>query len=205
MQVDYVKALDTGHLYQLSLHPGSCDLSQLIVQQNLATTIQTRKNLPPFSFQVYKTGLGLYTMNLTLTDNLLQKTSLDLTLYNLKATSYVPKTFIPSPVLLIVAQYTIGAKLAVSGYLAGTFPGTVLLHMTSALWSLVSFQQFVSYFVFINIEFPFQVKLFFSFTQPQVWDFMPNPLSSLTKKLAQDSPGFIDDRLQERARPAEVH
>ena len=188
MQIEYLKALDTGHRYQLSLHPSSCDLSQSAVQQNLMAATQTKANLPPFSLQVSKTGSGLYVMDLLLDDNLLKKTALDLTLYSLKAGDYVPRIFIPDATLLPIAKYATTAKLTITAYLGATFPGTILLHVTSALWSFVSFQQFVSYFVFINMAFPFQVNLFFSFTQPQVWDFVPNPLLSLTRKISQKIP-----------------
>ena len=140
-------------------------------------------------------------MNLILKGDLLQKTSLDLTLYNLNAASYVPKIFIPDAMLLAIAQYTTGAKLAVTSYLGATFPGTVILRLTSVLWSLVSFQQFVSYFMFINMQYPFQVNLFFSFTQPQSWDFIPNPLASLTRAISHEFPSFINDTQQEKNRP----
>ena len=164
----------------------------------MATT-QTKASLPPFSLQVSKTGSGLYVMDLVLDDNLLKKTALDLTLYSLKAGSYVPRIFIPDATLLPIAKYTTNVKLTITAYLGATFPGTMLLHVTSALWSFVSFQQFVSYFVFINMAFPFQVNLFFSFTQPQVWDFVPNPLVSLTRKISQKFPGFINDQAEEEA------
>ena len=199
--MDYIKALDTGHQYQLSLYPATCDLSESIIRQNLALTDQTKLSLPAFSIHIQKIAPRHYTMNLILKGDLLQKTSLDLTLYNLNATSYVPKIFIPDAMLLALAQYTTGAKLAVTSYLGATFPGTVILHVTSAVWSLVSFQQFVSYFMFINMQYPFQVNLFFTFTQPQGWDFIPNPLASLTKAISHKFPGFINDTLEEKNRP----
>ena len=201
MQIDYIKALDTGHQYQLSLYPSTCDLTQSFVQQNLAVTAQTKASLPSFSIQIQKTGSGLYLMNLILEDNLLQKATLDVILGSLNAKSYAPKIFIPDAMMLSLAEHAIAVKTTITSTLATTFPGTVLLHLTSALWSLVNFQQFVSYFVFINIEFPFQVKLFFLFTQPQVWDFVPNPLSSLTNKLSQDFPNFNNDDAEESRRP----
>ena len=161
MQVEYLKALDTGHQYKLKLYPTTCDLSESVVQKSLAATSETKTSLPPFSLESHKAGPGLYVVDLILKDTLLKKTTLDLTLYSLKARSYVPKVFIPDATLASLAKYTTSAKLSITTYLGATFPGTVLLHITSALWSLVSFQQFVSYFVFINIAYPFQVNLFF--------------------------------------------
>ena len=201
MEIDYIKAFDIGHQYQFSLYPDTCNLAESIVQENLAVTPTTKANLPAFLLKVTKTGHGNYTVNLILKDNVLQRTPLDLVLYSLSATSYVPRTFIPSDLLLKIAGYTEETQLAITAYLAVTFPGTMLLHLTSALWNIVSFQQFVSYFIFINIAYPFQVNLFFSFTKPQIWSFIPNPLDSLMKKISQKFPKFINDDLEDKNRP----
>lgn len=188
MKLSYLKALDTGHQYTLTLSPTTCDLSQATVQEGLEATVSTKANLPPFALSIQKTAVGVYLVNLALESDLAQETPLEVTLTTLSAVSYVPRTFIPSGSLLAIANNIRGAKLFVTGYLAATFPGTVLLHITSALWSLVSFQQFVSYFVYLNIPYPFQVDLFFSFTQAQMWNFVPNPLSNAMRSVLRRFP-----------------
>ena len=70
--------------------------------------------------------------------------------------------------------------------LGGSFAGTLALGATASLWSIVSFQQFVGYFIYINVEYPFQVELFLSLLQISPWDYLPNPVAALTSSLSKD-------------------
>jgi len=72
-----------------------------------------------------------------------------------------------------------------NGFLGVSLIGTLALGTTASLWSIISFQQFVGYFIYINVEYPNSTKAFLQFLQTSFWDYLPNPLSSLLKSISE--------------------
>ena len=185
MQVSYVRMLEKGYQYQLSLLPSTCDLAESVLQSQLTITPQTTINFPPFTIQVSRTGTGLYMVNLILQDSLVKATQLNFTLYYLSAAAPAPRKFLPTSFLSGLQQQKKTIQLTMTAVLVGSFAGSITMQASSSLWSIVSFQQFISYLAYINIEYPVQVDLFFSFIEPVAWSLIPDPMSSLLIKLKE--------------------
>lgn len=139
-----------------------------------------------FSFQITKTSANNYLINLALDQSILEDTSLDLKLSYLAASLDVPKKFVLDGTLKAIAAAVPTVTKGFSGMLGGSFVSTLALGATAGLWSIVSFQQFVGYFLFINVEYPPVVELFLSMLQVSFWDILPNPLATLTESLSAD-------------------
>jgi len=155
------------------------------VKRYLTITEKTVGSVESFSFQVTKIGANNYLINLILDESVLKATSLDVKLSYLAGSLEVPKKFIPDSTLQAISEAIPAAKAAVAGIMGGSLVGTIALGATASLWSIASFQQFVGYFLFINIEYPFQTELFSSLLQISPWDSLPNPLLSLTRSLGE--------------------
>ena len=186
MDTQYLKATETGHQYTFHLSPSSCDLTIENVRRYLRLAEHTPNSIGSFSFQVTKTGANNYLINLVLTQSVLEDTSLDLKLSYLVGSLEVPKKLVPDATLQAIAAAVPAAQTVMSGMLGGSFAGTLALGATASLWSIVSFQQFVGYLIYINVEYPFQVELFLSLLQISPWDYLPNPAAALTSSLSKD-------------------
>jgi len=156
------------------------------VRRYLTITESSPGSVGSFSFQVSKTSANNYFINLVLGQSVLEDTSLDLKLSFMAGSLDVPKKFILDGPLKSIAAAIPTVKTGFTGVLAGSFVGTLALGATASLWSIVSFQQFVGYFLFINVEYPPVVELFLSMLQVSFWDILPNPLAALTESLSQD-------------------
>ncbi len=183
--VQYLKATDLGHQYSMKLSPGSCDLDIKTVRRYIKMTEQVEGSVGPFSYEITKTGKNQYFVDLVLGENVLEPTTLDVKLSYLEGEMPVPKKFVPNPVLQEIAKMIPTAKKVLTGSVSGSIIGTLLLGASASLWSIISFQQFVGYFIYMNIEFPYQTELFLMLLQSSIWDMLPNPLSSLLSSLSE--------------------
>ena len=93
----------------------------------------------------------------------------------------------------IFKKHLVLIRNIITACLGASLAGTVLLNAANELWSILSFQQFISYFIFINVTFPSQVNLFFAIIQPQTWNLFPNPFQALTTSLKLKFPRFSPD------------
>ncbi len=186
LTAQYLRATDDGHQYTFQLAPSSCDLSVENVRRYLSLTEHTVGSVGSFSFQVTKTSANNYFINLVLDQSILEETSLDLKLSYLSASLDVPKKFVLDGTLKALAAAVPTVSTGFTGVLGGSFVSTLALGATAGLWSIVSFQQFVGYFLFINVEYPPVVELFLSMLQVSFWDILPNPLAALTDSLSAD-------------------
>ena len=118
--------------------------------------------------------------------SILEAATLDVKLSYLQGTLPVPKKFVPNEVLQEIAKAIPTAKSVLTGSMGGSLIASLLLGGSASLWSIISFQQFVGYFIYINIEFPYQTELFLSLLQSSLWDMLPNPLASLMSSLSEN-------------------
>ena len=170
----------------MKLSPGPCDLDIKTVRRYLKITEEVEGAVGSFTYEITKTGKCQYFVDLVLDDTVLEASTLDVKLSYLKGTMPVPKKFVPSPALQEIAKMIPTAKTVFTGSVSGSIFVTVLMGASASLWSVISFQQFVGYFIYINIEFPFQTELFLMLLQSSIWDILPNPLSSLLSSLSEN-------------------
>ncbi len=186
LATQYLRATDDGHQYTFQLSPRSCDLSIENVRRYLILTENTPNAVGSFSYQITKTSANNYLINLILEQSILEETSLDLKLSFMTGSLNVPKKFVLDGALKAIAAAVPTVTAGFSGMLGGSFASTLALGATAGLWSIVSFQQFVGYFLFINVEYPPILELFLSMLQVSFWDLLPNPLAALTDPLSAD-------------------
>jgi len=184
MKVSYIKPFKNGHDYKMSLSPSSCDFSEDAIQRYLKITQKIDGSVQPFDFKVTKIGPNQYIVNLILSSDVFQESTFDMELGFLTGSPKIPVTFIPSPFLESIQDNIQAIQTAMSVVLGGSFFGTLALGSTSVLWSRMSFQQFIGYFIYINIGYPFQVELFLRIITFSFWDYLPNPLRFLTKSIS---------------------
>ena len=188
MEIQYQRPITDGHLYNLELFPSTCTLHSKAVEKYLTATANSKKLIPPFSFHVTQSGGPTgYLVRLLLESSLLQKEEIDVNIYYLSAAMPVPKKFVRPSFLKGIDDSVSTAKISITICLAFILAGSLIIGDTTALWSILSFQQFVSYFTFLNLEFPAQVDIFFSFLRPLIWSVLPNPLASMARSMFDDS------------------
>ena len=181
MVITYVEPLAVGHRYTLQLYPSICDLSAVTIKEYLRASPITQDSFPAFSFEVSKISPNLYFVDLLLEESLLKTTGLNYTLHYLKstATTPVPKVFVQSAFLQGVIKQVPTVQTVMASAIGGGVAGALIIGATGPLWSMISFQQFIRYFIYFNIDFPPQVEVFLQLPQPFNWSLIPNPLSFL--------------------------
>ena len=199
MKVEYIRATDTGPQYKMTLSPDSCDLTLSYVKANLKGVNQS---LPSFTLKVNsKTDSGVYVVDITLKDTVLNAANMDLSLNFLETSLTVPKQFIPSETLRALSKATSTAAGATSAAFGASFVGTMSIGASAAMWSMINYQQFVGYLIFINIDYPFQLELFFDLLQSTGLSFLPNPLSRVSDMIDERFPNFKTDLSAEKYQP----
>ena len=194
MQIIYNQSIGNTHIYELTLHPSSCDFTQNYLQRSLQLNELVTGSIEPFSFQVTKTNPSRYHIFFTHFGSIVRESMMNAQFGILNDTFNIPQTFIASPFLQSLEEGLTTAQAIVSAVAGGRLVGTLALGSTSALWSLINFQQFVGYFLFLNVGYPFQVELFLSLIQFSLWDILPNPLSSLTESLSTQVLGDVNSK-----------
>jgi len=191
MDMNYVQSTDSGAKYTMELKPSTCSLSAFFVKQNLiAAASVSSTSFPAFSLTATKDSSVIdqnkYSIEVSFESSVLQAGELEVSLKYLSETLEVPKSLIASDDLKNLAQYAPVAKAAVTAAIGGSLAGTFALGATASLWSIINFQQFVGYFIYINIEYPFQVKMLFDLLDSASFDFLPNPIASLTSRWSEN-------------------
>lgn len=179
MVITYVEPFAVGHRYTLQLFPNTCDLSVTTLKENLRASPISQDSFPAFSFEVRKLSRNLYSVDLVLEDSLLKAVELNVTLHYLSAIATVPKIFIQSTFLQELTKQVPTIQIVLASVIGGSVAGTLLIGATGPLWTMISFQQFIRYFIYLNIDFPPQVEIFLQLPQPFNWSLIPNPLSYL--------------------------
>jgi len=199
MEVEYIRATETGPQYKMTLSPDSCDLTLSYVKANLKGVSQS---LPLFTLEIdNKIDASIYIIDITLKDTVLNAANMDLSLSLLKASVIVSKQFIPGSTLLAVSKATPTVAAATTAAFGVGFFGLLSIGASAALWSMINYQQFVGSLIFINIDYPFQLELFFDLMQSTGLAFLPNPLSRVSDMIDEKFPDFKKDLTAEQYKP----
>ena len=201
MSAKYIKPTNYGHEYTLRLSPETCKLDLLFVQKNLDSTPGSAKNFPAFNFVIRRTGDLTYLLDIDFSNDVLIGADLDLILAYLSATVYVPRKFILVDSYGKLAQAAPTIKNMLLSAAAGSLVISAALGSTAALWSMIGFQQFIGYFIYINVDYPYIVELFLSIFQSMNLSFLPNPISALMKSWSQEFPSLKSDSLEVKYQP----
>jgi len=187
MQTQYIKPVgSSSHEYLVTLTPDSCDLSTALLKSSLLPTSDAKKNFPPFYFQTTKISPHTYRLRVSFNSSVLDSGNLGVTLSYLTGSLAVPKTLIASGLTQAFQDAAPTVTTALTATMGASLGGTLAIGASAALWPMISFQQFIGYFIYLNIEYPPQLEIFltlFSFTD---WDFLPNPVASLTEQWKED-------------------
>ena len=168
--------------------PSSCDLDIEALRWSLQVTESKNPNiLPTFSFTPSKTGTAKYQVDVTFVSKPSEASQLSFTYKYLSAYAKVPindeETTTSSEDLKEATKTT---KAVIAGVITGGLIAAVAAGATTVLWSIISFQQFVGYFIYINIKIPYHVEFFLSIISASLWDYLPNPLDHMTDEMYAD-------------------
>jgi hypothetical protein len=194
LQVTFIKTTDTSYQYQFELFPASCNLDAQAVENYLTGTQDAINSFPSYSFQISSTAANEYLAVLTFSSSITETSEFNVMLKYLTASLSVPQKILPSPGLQELTPLTPVVSTVVGSALGASLVGTLAIGASGSLWSLLSFSQFIGYFIYMNIEYPLQVNLFFEILQFSSWSFLPNPLKSLTEDMATDVSNDNDPR-----------
>jgi len=187
MEAQYIKPVgSSSHEYLVTLTPDSCDLSTALLKSSLLPTSEAKKNFPPFYFQTSKISPHTYRVRVTFNSSVLDSGNMGITLAYLTGSLAVPKTLIASGLTQAFQDAAPTVTTALTATMGTSLGGALAIGASAALWPMISFQQFIGYFIYLNIEYPPQLEIFltlFSFTD---WDFLPNPIASLTEQWKED-------------------
>jgi len=75
--------------------------------------------------------------------------------------------------------------------------GTLLLGTAASLWSFMSLIQFIGYFIYINVEYPYHTEMFFSMLDSSFWEHVPNIIALLFKSQFK----LTDEQIEEYYSP----
>ena len=187
LKTRYIKPTGSNsHEYLVTLIPDSCDLSIAMVQSQLLPTLQASKNFPPFSLQSSYISPHTYKVQVTFDDSVLKAANLDITLSYLSGSLAVPKTIAPSDLAKSLEEAAPAVTTTIATTMGTSFSGSLLMGASTAMWSMLSFQQFIGYFIYLNVDYPPQLETFLSFFSFTDWNFLPNPIASLTEDWKED-------------------
>ncbi len=184
LKSEYIKQVDDTYTYQykLRLSPAACDLDEVTLKQFLLPTQNSKNQFPPFSFQVNQAqdAAGKYfLLEIQFERAIPSDADMSFALDSLQTDFQVPKT--PEQTQS-AAQEVKTTFAAVTGSTVGA---GLTLGATAALWSIISFQQFVGYFIYLNIQLPPHLTYFLTMFDDVSLEILPNPLASITDRLAE--------------------
>ncbi len=189
LKTRYIKPLgSSSHEYTVTLMPDSCDLSASLVQSQLLPIPKSSKKFPPFSLQSSYISSHTYKVTVIFSDSVLQSGNLDITLSYLSGSLAVPKTIVPSELAKNLEEAAPAVTTSIATTMGTSFGGSLAMGASTTMWSMLSFQQFIGYFIYLNIDYPPQLETFLSFFSFTDWDFLPNPIASLTIFMMHKTP-----------------
>ena len=187
LKAQYIKPIgSSSHEYLITLSPDSCDLTASLVKSSLLPTLEAKKNFPPFTFQTSKTNPHTYQLRVTFNASVLEPANLGITLSYLSGSLAVPKTLIASSLAQAFQDAAPTMTSALTSTMGTSLGGTLAIGASAAMWPMISFQQFIGYFIYLNIDYPPQLEIFLSLFSFTDWDFLPNPIASLTEQWKED-------------------
>ena len=146
-------------------------------------TQNSKNQFPTFSYQINQTSdfNGEYfLLEIQFKQAVSSDSNLNFAIGSLRTGLQIPKT---SDTTQSTADTEVKATFAaVTG---STLSAGLTIGATAALWSLISFQQFISYFIYLNIQLPSHLLYFLTMFDNVNLEILPNPLASLTDHLAE--------------------
>jgi len=144
----------------------------------------TQNSLPKYSYQLDQAqdsyGNNHFLLEIQFNGSISSGGSLNFAFgSSLKTTIPVPET--PKPTQPAPAEI----KTTFAAVTGGTVGAALTVGATSALWSIISFQQFMSYFVFMNFPLPEHVVYFLTMFDTSSMESLPNPLESMTSRFSE--------------------
>jgi len=171
----------------MTLFPITCNLSLETVLKHLNLIEEVPDTVQPFQYEVIKNDTSVYFIKIFLQRPIVQPSVLNVTLSHLNGTMIVPQNFTPTEFERNEQDQIIEiVQISLAVLIGGSIMGTIALGASSIVWALVSYQQFVGYFIYINVLYPSQVETFLLMLQVSFWDYLPNPLAFVTEPLLKD-------------------
>jgi len=173
----------------MTLLPLTCDLSLQTFLEYFNLT-EVPDTVQPFQFEITKNDTSTYFIKIIFQELINQTEILNISLSHLNGTIIIP----PEPIEIDEPEeqpierdetdqdFEI-PQISLGVIIGGSIIGTIALGASATIWGLVSFQQFIGYFIYINVHYPSQVEVFLSMLQISLWDILPNPLSIITEPL----------------------
>jgi len=182
LKIEYLSATKTGHRFQVSTLPNICYTDVNLLTLNLTPITQ---NIT-FNFTVFQINKNEYIIDLVLYDSILQDVEVNITISPISSKLTIPRTFIPSEAVLKAQESVSAIQNVMIGLFATSVVGTLALGSTAALWSIISLQQFIGYFLYLNVQYPSHVELMLSMLDFSIWSIFPNPLDSFTSSISEN-------------------
>ncbi len=173
MRINYLQSNIEGHLYQMTLFPTTCDLDIQVVSQRLNLIEKVSDSVHPFLFEVTKNGPNNYSLRLFLQKSIMNSQILKAELSFLTTEMSVPrffKSYENTEDIILATKITIASMTGVA------LVSSLSLEVAASVWSLISFQQFVGYFLFLNIPYPPQTELFFQLIRFSIFEYLFDPI-----------------------------
>jgi len=142
--------------------------------------------LPAFTFVATKTGTAQYQVDITFSSEISEESQLTFKHNYLTSSAKVPFDVTEDSDAAKLKEAAKTTKAVVAGVVTGGLVGAMAAGATTVLWSIISFQQFVGYFIYINIKIPYHVEFFLSIVSSSLWDYLPNPLDKMTDEMYAD-------------------
>jgi len=163
----------------------------------LLPTQKSKALFPPFEFQVINknqdsTGV-FFVIKLNFDHALPEEHKLNFTLSYLSTAPGVPSTPERAP------DFPFSLKTIITLVNTGTFLAGLYFGSTAAFWNLISYQQFIGYFSYMNIIYPYHLETFlFFFVETSNLEFLPNPLESIMNRISDAYDSVVDEREQQQ-------
>ena len=210
LEVEYIQPTLEGHQCKLSVLPSNCRMD--INSQTLNLFPSLAGISLNFSTTITNLTHSEYLLNLSLHESPLYPIELNATAGDFSTNFTIPEPPIPpettnpveeeeeKPIETIdppekeeevpieaINPLEEGVPIThatMMGIIGASLAGTLALGATAALWSFISLQQFIGYFLYINVQYPSQVEILLSMLDFSIWSILPNPLDSLTSSLS---------------------
>jgi len=181
MKVEYLKPTLKGHRYKLSTLPSNCHMD--IATQTLSLFPILAEISLSFSPTIASLTHSEYLLDLFLHESILNPVVLNASAGNLSTIFTVPKFFVPTENFNSLEEGIPITHAVMMGIIGASLVGTLVLGATATLWSFISLQQFIGYFLYINVQYPPQAELLLSMLDFSIWSIFPNPLDFVTSSL----------------------
>jgi len=177
ISVQYIQSTSLGHRYKLTTLPTNCYMD---------VNTQTIALSPSFIYSITPINQKESFIDLILTDSILEETKLNITLNNtFSTTTFVPLSFTSSKAIEDFKDAIPAIQAVLMGIFGASVIGMLALGAGAALWSIISAQQFIGYFLYMNIQYPPHLEVLLLLLDTSFWSFLPNPIMLVTESFSE--------------------